>query len=73
MIVMNELIFIVEEAPEGGYTAKALGESIFTEADTIIELKEMIKDAVKCHFDKGKVPAMVRLHIVKEETFPIAL
>ncbi len=73
MIVMNELIFIVEEAPEGGYTAKALGEGIFTEADTIIDLKEMIKDAVICHFDKDKVPAMVRLHIVKEETFSIAI
>jgi hypothetical protein len=73
LIIMNELIFIVEEAPEGGFTAKALGESIFTEADTIIELKEMIKDAVVCHFDKEKIPAMVRLHIVKEEFFSIAI
>ncbi len=47
---MNEIFFLVEEAPEGGYTAKALGESIFTEADTISALKEEIKDAVKCHF-----------------------
>jgi len=62
MLIMNELIFIVEEAPEGGYTAKALGESIFTEADTIIELKEMIKDAVLCHFDTEKVPGIVRFH-----------
>ncbi len=46
---MNEIIFIVEEAPEGGYTAKALGESIFTEADSMKELKEMIKDSVRCH------------------------
>jgi hypothetical protein len=61
MIVMNELIFIVEEAPEGGYTAKALGESIFTEADSIIELKEMIKDAVVCHFEKDKVPFQIIL------------
>jgi hypothetical protein len=70
---MNELIFIVEEAPEGGYTAKALGESIFTEADSINELKEMIKDAVVCHFETGDMPKIVRLHIVKEETFSIAI
>ena len=71
MLVMNEIIFIVEEAPEGGYTAKALGESIFTEADTILELKKMIKDAVVCHFDADEVPGLVRLHIVKEETISI--
>jgi hypothetical protein len=48
---MTELIFLVEEAPEGGFTARALGESIFTEADTVPELHEMIRDAVACHFD----------------------
>ena len=53
---MREIIFIVEEAPEGGYTAKSLGDSIFTEADTLSELKAMIKDAVICHFDKDKHP-----------------
>ena len=47
---MNELIFIVEEAPEGGYIARALGESIFTEADDLVQLYEMIRDAVRCHF-----------------------
>lgn len=70
---MNEIIFIIEEAPEGGYTAKALGESIFTEADTIAELKAMIKDAVICHFEKSKHPKIVRLHYIKEETFAIAV
>ncbi len=70
---MNELIFIVEEAPEGGYTAKALGESTFTEADSIVELKDMIKDAVLCHFETNDIPKIVRLHIVKEETFQIAI
>ena len=73
MTLMNELIFIVEEAPEGGYTAKALGVSIFTEADTISELKEMIKDAVVCHFDSTDIPKIVRLHIVKDETFSVAI
>jgi hypothetical protein len=64
---MNEIIFLVEEAPEGGYTARALGESIFTEADTWEELKEAVQDAVRCHFDEGKYPRIIRLHIVREE------
>jgi hypothetical protein len=49
---MTELIFLVKEAPEGGFTARALGESIFTEANTVTELHEMIRDAVACHFDE---------------------
>jgi len=69
---MNEIIFIVEEAPEGGYTAKALGASIFTEAETMRELKEMVKDAVRCHFEKDEMPNIVRLHFVKEEIFCMA-
>jgi len=64
---MNEIIFLVEEAPEGGYTARALGESIFTEADTWNELKNAIQEAVQCHFDEGKFPRIIRLHIVREE------
>ncbi len=50
---MNEIIFLIKEADEGGYTAEALGHHIFTEADTIDELKNMIKDAVDCHFDSN--------------------
>jgi hypothetical protein len=57
---MSELMFLVEDAPEGGYTARALGESIFTEADTLDELRENIRDAVKCHFGN---PADVSLSI----------
>ena len=68
---MNELIFLVEEADEGGYIAKALGESIITQSETIDELKMMIKDAVKCHFDLNKIPKMIRLHFVKEEVFAV--
>ena len=70
---IKEIIFMVEEDPEGGYTARALGYSIFTEAETLEELKENIKDAIKCHFDKDEeMPKIVRLHIVKEETFAYA-
>ena len=65
---MNEIIFVVEESPEGGYTAKALGASIVTEGDTILELQENIKDAIHCHFDVNK-PKIVRLHMVKELVF----
>ena len=66
-IRMNQLIFVVEEAPEGGYTARALGESIFTEADRIEEVRSRILDAVRCHFDEGSGPRIVRLHFVREE------
>lgn len=69
---MKEIIFVVEEAPEGGYTAKALGEDIFTEAETMKELKDMVKDAIKCHFETDDIPNIVRLHFVKEESFSIA-
>ncbi|HVT56891.1 MAG TPA: 2-oxoisovalerate dehydrogenase [Thermoanaerobaculia bacterium] len=64
---MSELIFVVEEAPEGGYTARALGEPIFTEADDLDGLYEKIRDAVRCHFDEGKEPRVLRLHFVREE------
>lgn len=65
--VMRELIFVVEEAPEGGYTARALGESIFTEADSLDELRSQVRDAVRCHFDEGSAPQIIRLHFVREE------
>ena len=48
---MNEIILLVEEAPEGGVTARALGESIFTEADSMEDLRQQIRDAVACHFE----------------------
>ena len=48
---MTEIIFLVEESPESGFTAKAIGYSIFTEADTYEALKESVRDAVRCHFD----------------------
>lgn len=63
---MEEIFFIVEESPEGGFIAKALGVSIFSEADTMEELRKEVVDAVKCHFDDEK-RRIIRLHIVKEE------
>lgn len=67
----NEIIFLVEEAPEGGYVARALGYSIFTESDTLDAIREEIKDAVRCHFDDGQRPRIVRLHFIKEEIVAI--
>jgi hypothetical protein len=64
---LNELIFEVEEAPEGGYVARALGASIFTEADDLESLHDNVRDAVRCHFDEGEAPAMIRLHFVRDE------
>lgn len=64
---MSELIFLVEEAAEGGYIARALGASIFTEADDPDGLREQVRDAVRCHFDEGKGPRVIRLHFVREE------
>ncbi len=68
---MSEIIFLVEPSPEGGYTGRALGHSIFTEADTWDELKAAVQDAVRCHFEEGERPAMVRLHAVREEVVPV--
>ena len=68
---MSEIIFTVENSDEGGYTAKSLGYSIYTEAETLDELKENVKDAVKCHFDEKEIPRIVRLHIVKDEVIAI--
>jgi hypothetical protein len=64
---MNEIIFLVQESPEGGYEARALSESIFTEADTLPELREMVRDAVACHFEADERPSVIRLHFVRDE------
>lgn len=64
---MNEIIFLVEDAPEGGFAARALGHSIFTAGDTEQELQAMIRDAVACHFDGAEAPKIIRLHYVREE------
>lgn len=65
---MTEIVFVVEEDPDGGYTARAIGESIFTEADKFNTLKEMVRDAVRCHFlDENTRPKTIRLHFVRDE------
>ena len=65
---VSEIVFVVEEAPEGGWIAKALGEAIFTEADDMSSLRIKIVDAVRCHFaDDQDRPSIIRLHMVKDE------
>ena len=68
---MSEIIFIIENSNEGGYTAYALGHSIYTEGETVEELKKNIKDAIRCHFDEKTLPHIVRLHMVKDEVMAI--
>ena len=63
---MKEIIFIVDESPEGGYEARALDYSIFTDGDDLEQLKANVKDAVATHFDAGEMPKVIRLHMVKE-------
>ena len=68
---MNEIIFLVTEPPEGGYADEALGHSIFTVADDLEELNEMVRDAVLCHFEEEERPKIIRLHFVREEVIPV--
>ena len=67
----NEIIFAVEEDPEGGYVAEALGHAIVTQGETLEELRRMVRDAVRCHFDAEARPAVIRLHFLKEEVLPV--
>ena len=64
---MSEIIFLVEETPEGGYTARAVGESIFTQAASAEELHACVRDAVRCHFEEHAAPKLIRLHFVRDE------
>lgn len=68
---MSELFFLVEEAPEGGYTARALNASIFTEADNLADLHNQVRDAVRCHYEEGQAPQVIRLHFVRDEVIAV--
>lgn len=64
---MEEIIFLIEESPDGAYSARALGHSIFTDGEDEDDLKSNIKDAVSCHFDDNEKPKIIRLHYVRHE------
>ncbi len=67
----NEVIFEVAESPDGGYDARALGHSIFTQGDDWADLKAMARDAVLCHFEEGEAPRVIRLHLVLDEAIAV--
>lgn len=68
---MNEIIFLVEDDPEGGFIAEALGQSIITDADTWQELEANVREAVACHFDEGQAPKIIRLHYTRENVIAL--
>ena len=68
---MTEILFTVIEAPEGGLTASAVAYSIVTEADTLDELRQNVREAVECHFEEGAAPKLIRLHIVRDEVITV--
>ena len=68
---MTEIHFLVEDAPEGGLTARALGTDIFTEADDMRALHAQVRDAVHCHFDARTAPSIIRLHITRKEVLAV--
>jgi predicted RNase H-like HicB family nuclease len=64
---VTEIIFVVEDGPDGGYVAQAVGPSIITQAESLDELRQNVRDAVSCHFDDGQAPKLIRLHFVRDE------
>lgn len=67
----TEIVFLVEEAPEGGYTARALGQAIFTEGESPDQVEANARDAVRCHFDEGDLPKVIRLHYVRDDVIAV--
>lgn len=67
----DEIIFEVTETDDGGYSAHALGHSIFTQGDDWEDLKAMAKDAVLCHFEEDSVPKVIRLHLIRDEAIAV--
>jgi predicted RNase H-like HicB family nuclease len=69
---MTELIFVVAEEADGGFVAHAIGQGIVTQADTREELDEMIRDAIRVHFDRPEdMPKIVRLHFIRDEVLSL--
>jgi predicted RNase H-like HicB family nuclease len=68
----DELLFEVTQEEDGGYSAQAVGEGIFTQGETWEELRAMALDAVKCHFEEGASPKNIRLHLVRDEVLSAA-
>ena len=69
--MVNEIIFVVNESLDGGYEARAIGHSIYTQCEEYFELKDLLRDAVRCHFDNDKMPDLIRIHLVKDEVVSV--
>lgn len=67
----KEIVFLIEESAEGGFEARALGWSIFTDGETLDEIRENVRDAIRCHFEENEQPQVVRLHYVKDEVIAV--
>jgi len=67
----KEIVFLIEESPEGGFEARALGLSIFTDGETLDEIRKNVREAVRCHFEDSEQPQVVRLHYVKDEVIAV--
>ena len=67
----TEIVFAVEESPEGGFEARAIGFDIFSEADSMEELRAELRDAVSCHFEEAERPRMIRIHLVRDEVIAV--
>lgn len=70
-MAQEEIIFLVEESLEEGFEARALGHSIYSQAETLDELKSEVRDAVRCHFDEADLPRVIRLHMVRDEILAV--
>jgi predicted RNase H-like HicB family nuclease len=72
---VSEIIFEVsEDEADGGYVAIALGYAIATQGETVEQLREMVRDAVHCHFGDGAagpMPKIIRLHFVRDEALAV--
>jgi predicted RNase H-like HicB family nuclease len=71
MAVKTEVLFVVEESAEGGYIASGVGVDIVTEADTLAQLRDNVREAVECHFDDAQPPRLMRLHFVRDEVLAV--
>ena len=64
---MTELVFLVELDVDGGLVASAVGHSSVTQASDESELRAMVRDAVRCHFEEHERPRLIRLRFVRDE------
>lgn len=69
---MSEIVFEISPDSDGGFTAEALGESIFTEADSWDELRSNVREAVQAFYFDSAPPASIRLRLVRDEVLAVA-